>query len=316
MNRIPQLYGNPKVHKDCSTVVPFRPVNSQCGSLSAAASKFVDFYLKKLIPYVPGHIKNSYEVILKLKNINFKDGNTRIFTSDAVAMYPNILTDEGINACKKYFDLYAKECKSYFPSALIIKLLKLIMTLNVFEFGNTYWVQKDGTAVGTPCACNYATIVFAYYERTSIIPHFKQNLLLYLRYIDDIFVVWKDLESDPNAFDRFKNELDNQCNLTWITEDRSYKTNFLDLTIEVDRYTNSFTTRTYQKASNLFLYIPAHSAHPPGLIKGLVYGFKNPAGAKTFKSNYEKIVKLLFKRFLNHGYEDKISTPVFNEAAM
>ena len=191
------------------------------------------------------------------------------------------------------------------------------MTVNVFEFGNTYWVQKDGTAMGTPCACNYATIVFAYYERTSIIPQFKNNLLLYLRYIDDIFIVWKDLKSDPDAFERFKNELDIQCNLKWVTEDKSYKTNFLDLTIEIDRYTNSFTTRTYQKASNLFLYIPAHSAHPPGLIKGLVYGFLETYWRQnTFRSDYIKMVKLLFQRLLNRGYEDKIITPIFNEAAL
>ena len=118
MNRIPQLYGNPKVHKNWTTQVPFRPVNSQCGSLSAAASKYVDYYLKKLLPFVPGYIKNSYKVILRLKNINCCNGTTRVFTSDAIAMYPNILNDEDINACEKFFDLFAKECKSFFPSVL------------------------------------------------------------------------------------------------------------------------------------------------------------------------------------------------------
>ena len=147
------------------------------------------------------------------------------------------------------------------------------MTKNVFCFGNTFWLQEDGTAMGTPCACNYATIVFAYYERTNILPTFKNHLLLYIKYIDEIFIVWKDLASKPNTFDAFKKCLNEQCNLTWITEARSIKNNFLDLTIEIDRTSRTFNTRTFQKACNKILYIPVHSAHPPGPLKSLDYGF-------------------------------------------
>ena len=95
-------------------------------------------------------------------------------------MYPNISNVEGIMACKNYFDLYEHKCKFFFPKEIIVKLLNIIMNKNVFQFGNTWWVQKDGTAMGTPCACKYATIVFAYFERTDIIPSFKNNFLLYI----------------------------------------------------------------------------------------------------------------------------------------
>ena len=46
MHRIPQLYGNPKVRKKWSLQVPLRPVNSQVGSFSTVASKYVDYYLR------------------------------------------------------------------------------------------------------------------------------------------------------------------------------------------------------------------------------------------------------------------------------
>lgn len=171
--------------------------------------------------------------------------------------------------------------------------------------------------MGTPGACNYATIVFAYYERTSILPTFKKNLLLHVRYIDDIFLVWKDYPSEPFAFDDFKKALDDQCNLKWITEDRSSKTNFLDLTIEIERNTKTFISRTFQKKCNLFLYILAHSAHPPGLIKGLIYGFLETYWRQnTYKSGYTKMVKLLIKRLLNRGYEDTTILPIFKDAAL
>lgn len=79
-----------------------------------------------------------------------------------------------------------------FPSALIIKLLRLIITCNAFEFGNSFGVQKDGTTMRKPCAYNYATIVFTCYRRTSVLLLFKHNLILYLQLIDDIFIFWKD----------------------------------------------------------------------------------------------------------------------------
>ena len=199
MQRIPQMYGNPKVHKKWTIHVPLRPVNSQVGSFPAVVSKFVDYYLKKLIPFIPGNVKNSLEVIERLKEIDFNQPHIWLAMSDAVAMYPNIKNEEGIAACEKYFELYSKECECFFPSELLVKLLTLIITKNVFKFGDTSWIQKDGTAIGTPCACNYATIVFAYYERTSILPKFKNHLLIYLRFIDDIFIVWKDSTSSSTS---------------------------------------------------------------------------------------------------------------------
>ena len=140
--------------------------------------------------------------------MNFSQPNVYASTSDAIAMYLNINNDEGIAACEKYFKLYAKECKQFFPSKLIIRLLRLIMTKNDVKFGNTFWLQEDGTAMGTPCACNYVTIAFAHYERTCILPRFKDNLLLYVIYIDDILLIWKDYLHSPIAFNHFKLSLD------------------------------------------------------------------------------------------------------------
>ena len=57
-NRIPQIYGMPKVHKIAATV-PFRPVNSQCGSVFALASIFIDVHLQLFIPTCPAYLRDS-----------------------------------------------------------------------------------------------------------------------------------------------------------------------------------------------------------------------------------------------------------------
>ena len=45
------------------------------------------------------------------------------------------------------------------PTDFLIKLLQLVLTCNIFEFGKTVFLQCLGTAIGTCCTPNYATIM-------------------------------------------------------------------------------------------------------------------------------------------------------------
>ena len=189
------------------------------------------------------------------------------------------------------------------------------MTMNIFKFVDTWWKQIIGTAMGTSCACVYATIFFAYYERTSLLPMFKDNLVVYVRYIDDIFLVWKETQNSP--FKNFTTSLNNQCKLTWVTEKLSTSVNFLDLAITLDHNAGRFWTRTYQKDMNLFLYIPALSAYPPGLLKSLIYGLLETYWRQNSHSrDYTKFSQLLHKRLLARGHDIKAINLLFTEAAI
>ena len=158
--------------------------------------------------------------------------------------------------------------------------------------------------------------MFAYYERTSILPKFKNNLLIYLRFIDNIFIVWKDSTSSSTSaqiyFNSFKKYLNDKCNLTWLTEDRCERTTFLDLTVKIDKTNGKFATTTFQKACNLFPYIPAHSSHPPGQIKSLVFGLLQTYWQQnTIKQDYITMVNALYKRLTVRGYDDQNILHVF-----
>jgi len=47
----------------------------------------------------------------------------------------------------------------------VLYALELIMKHNVFQFSDTFWHQKQGTAMGTPPACMWATLFFAEHEQ-------------------------------------------------------------------------------------------------------------------------------------------------------
>ena len=73
--------------------------------------------------------------------------------------------------------------------------LHLLMTNNVFQFGDTFWLQKVGIAMGAPPAPPWTTIFFGIHEET-VLAIFGARLQLYCRFIDDVLGIWL-VDPDP-----------------------------------------------------------------------------------------------------------------------
>ncbi len=100
-------------------------------------------------------------------------------------MYTNIDTNIGIQAIKDFITSNESLLPTDFPSLLFLQILEIVMKNNVFAFKNTTWLQLSGTAMGTPTACAYATILYGHHENSKILPRFSKYLLYYKRYIDE-----------------------------------------------------------------------------------------------------------------------------------
>ena len=79
-------------------------------------------------------------------------------------MYTNIKTGLSLHHIGK-FALENKEHLTV-PPAVLMDALHLLMTNKVFQFGDTFWLQKVGTAMGAPPAPPWATIFFGIHEET------------------------------------------------------------------------------------------------------------------------------------------------------
>ena len=228
-------------------------------------------------------------------------------------MYTNIDPVEGIETIRKYLKYFAPGFTSI-ECGIILDLLKLVMENCVFKFGETFWLQLIGTAMGTPVACIYAILFFAYYEWSILLCKYKKNLLLYVRQIDDIFGIWIENKDNPNAWEDFQQDLNSACKLEWTTTPLSKSVDFLDITIMLDKKGN-ISTKTFQKKMNLFLYIPPHSSHPPGLMKSLIYGLLLTYFLQnTLRSDFFDMISLLYNRLLARGHISEDIYPIFMEA--
>ncbi len=72
---------------------------------------------------------------------------------------------------------------------LLIQGLKLVLELNAFQFNKRLFLQTKGTAMGTRVAPSSACLTMGDIEK-KILTNATLKPYLWLRYIDDIFVIW------------------------------------------------------------------------------------------------------------------------------
>ena len=186
-HRNPMFYIVPKVQKE---PIKYRPVVSCVNSFNAIFSTWLDFKMKQLLHCIPTYLKDSNDLLKDLAALPELPENARIFTADATAMYTNIDTATALEAFNFLFDHYKKEIPENFPREFFLQALEIVMNRNLFQFDDTFWLQLDGTAMGTPTACLHATISYGVHERNKILPAFNTFLSFYKRFIDDVIGIW------------------------------------------------------------------------------------------------------------------------------
>jgi len=166
--------------------------------------------------------------------------------------------------------------------------------------------------MGTSCACTYAMLYWGFYERLYILPKWQRTLPFLRRFIDDKFGIWSGTD---NEWTEFQNDLNNHCNLRWTTDTPSNTVTFLDLTIYIGSDRRLYT-KTYQKPTNLHLYIPPMSAHPPGVLKSIIYGNLRRYWQQNHSTeDYITIVKQFADRLMARGYDQETIKSLFMSSA-
>jgi hypothetical protein len=139
-------------------------------------------------------------------------------------------------------------------------------------------------------------------------------LLFLRRFIDDKIGVW--IDTDPDQWQNFKSDMNNFGALTWKVEELSRSVNFLDLTIAIGE-DRRIVTKTYEKPMNLYLYIPPASAHPPGVLKSIVYGnLRRYWLQNSSRSDFIETAKRFANRLIARGHSAATVRTVFMDAAL
>ena len=115
---------------------------------------------------------------------------------------------------------------------VIIQSTEFILKHNYFNFGNQQFLLLKGTAMGRKMAPHYANIFMANLEE-NFLQNTRNKPLIYLRYIDDIFLLWTHGEEELLRFHKDFNseDLDIHTTMSHSTEE----VNFLVITIRLKK---------------------------------------------------------------------------------
>ena len=259
-----KLYGLSKIHKPPVNGCPkFRPILSALGTATYHLSKFL---VPIMSPITTNNttVKDSFSFA---KEIIEQDSTLFMASLDVEALFTSIPLDQTIDiAADTLFsntDTVSKLNKAEFK-----ELLLLATKESWFQFNDHYYKQTDGVAMGNPLGPTMANIFMCFFEKQWIDTcpaEFKP--VFYRRYVDDIFVLFKN----PDHIKQFKDYL-NGChpNIKFTDEiENDDKLPFLD--VNVCRQNGSFSTTIYRKSSFTGLYSNFKSLVPPQFKKGLIF---------------------------------------------
>ena len=145
-----------------------------------------------------------------------------------------------------------------------------------------------------------------------VLPFLQICVFFLKRFIDDGFGIWlhhPDPDINKRNWDLFQNSVNNG-GLSWTFSQRSNSAVFMDLNITIEG--GKLETSLYSKPMALHLYIPPHSAHPPGIITGLIMGqILRIYQLNSKQRDKDKDLRNFYTRLLDRGYHSEFIMPLF-----
>jgi hypothetical protein len=268
-----KLHKPPNKNGCCS-----RPIANTKNFITSEASHKLHELLQEDIYNQPSILKDSLSMIRKLHKIDLTPYSTLLIaTADVTALYPSIDIERGLIALLWFLNTHTKHTQ--LVKTFIMDLARFILENNYVEckLSNIphIFLQLIGTAMGTNFAVIYANALLLYIEEP-IIKEYKQYIVLYDRFIDDIHIMWSGSKSLFAEFQNKINHSDPSIKLIWSlnpTEDSmdeekdlmkaGLNTNFLDINILLSKTDSNYrlSYSTFRKPGSSYAYLPHSSFH-------------------------------------------------------
>ena len=294
--------------KDLNIFPPGRQIVSGVGTLTENISSFIDSILQRLILFIPSYIKDTKEFINKLASSKTIPSDVLLVTMDVTSLYTNIPHFGGVDACSKFLN---DHCVTDISTDVLCSLISFILSHNNFVFDDHDYLQTSGTAMGTKMAPCFANIFMASIELT-FIDSSPLTPLFFVRFIDDIFMIWTRRSEELEQFTTRANSTHPSIKITT----KIYSTCFPFLDVLVCVSDTSIKTSQCRKPTDHPTYLMYHSFHPQHIKSSIV--FIQHLRLKRMCSDisdYEHEVKILTQSLLYRGYPYKLISKQINHAS-
>ncbi|CAJ0952335.1 unnamed protein product [Ranitomeya imitator] len=179
------------IHKG-TTPLKERPIVSGNNSLAERLGIYVDKILKPFVHALNSYVRDTTNLLGKLDGVYLED-DMILASIDVEALYSSIPHDKGLLAVNHFLSTRGTQYDRH--NKFVLEALKFCLTRNVFVFDRKYFHQLRGTAMGSPCAPSYANLLLGWWEEVAVFGDSAlgsdERIILWLRYIDDVLVIWR-----------------------------------------------------------------------------------------------------------------------------
>ena len=278
------LYGLPKIHKSKiikeaisqqnsefitvkdPTDLRFRPIVAGPESPTSRLSHLVDLLLKDLPQSTKSYIRDDIDFLSKLQRDLTNEHEHSLITFDVESLYTNIDHKLGIEAITYWLNKHRSKVNHRFSNDFICDAVTIVLENNTFFFNNKFYLQVNGTAMGTKMAPTYANLVLAYLEEKLYDKLHNEHSFAFktfiennfLRYLDDCFIVWPHTQYDITDFENELNKL--HPKFKFVKESSIKEIPFLDIKVYIKN--KNILTDIYYKPTDTHQFLPFDSCHP------------------------------------------------------
>ena len=291
----PQMYGLPKIHKPD---IPLRPIVSAIGSPTYLLAKMLAGILAPLAGKTDTFVKNSSHFADMVKNIDLHQEDTLI-SFDVTSLFTKVPIEEALQVIStRLTQDDTLEDRTAIPIADICALTELCLRSTYFSFDATFFEQVEGAAMGSPLSPIVANLYMEAFEERAL-KSAVQRPRVWLRYVDDTFVIWPHGEDE---LDTFHNHLNNQHPSIQFTMEKESNGRIPFLDVLVERKEVRLSTKVYRKSTHTDRYIHFDSYHHPQVKSGVISCLRNRAEKICDQEHLGTEMAHLRKTFKVNGY--------------
>ena len=174
-----------------------------------------------------------------------------------------------------------------------------------FLFNGKCCDQIDGVAMGSPLAPILANIFMRYFEENAFQSYHGCSPILYRRYVDDIFLIFKSKSEVQSFYDHLNSF---HPNIKFAKEEEVPENDFFSfLDVKVTKHGSSFSTSTFYKATHTGVYTNWYSFTPRkfkvNLVKCLLSRAWKICSSKTLFQQDWQVIKL---NLIKNQYPEKL----------
>ncbi|XP_043926427.1 uncharacterized protein LOC122801032 [Protopterus annectens] len=246
-----KFFGIPKVHMNPDDP-PFRHVVSNQRTKTKKISQYVDHILSPIVQSSKYYTKDFWAFLNNISKLKLDGEEYLLVTLDVEDLYRNIPHTRGLTLTRQYLTRHSN--LSVTKINTVCRITEAVLKNNFFQFNGKIYHQQKGAAMGSKMAPAYANLVFSAWEMDKVerLPCFN-NTIMYRRYIDDVFFVWK---GDRPSLNSFLESLFHSLDFLTLTIGHvGMPTQFLDIHLTVDPQSGYFNSNIYTASPPLEVII-------------------------------------------------------------